>query len=398
MIIPNFGGFLSDYKSAIINPITHEFSPPESEISFNSSLQKDDGLLKSEISRGEGIEIQQAETLIEAFVNELKNRLEEHTSYKIDGLGTFDLKDEKTVYTPEKVENLNPDTFGLPNFAIHPIERNTEDMKRVRPVPPARRVVKRKPTEVVSDTKKVAVEVKESSSAAVKEVSKKVEEDKEVGNKRPLYVILPVLFLLIAGGVTGYIFYKKNNTSSSTLASKQGTESASVKTNTAGLVSGSSATADEELDKAITGNDETTGTSSETLSSSVADKTDDENTNTVSSSSELSDASTESNSSGAQTDNVSSSSENKNSASSTNNNSGSSSVSSIGTGYNIVIGSFSVTSNAKKVMDKTAGSGIVNYNGLNCVSVGTYSTREEAMNALSGLISEHPGAWVANIR
>lgn len=382
VIIPGFGGFLSDYKSANINPISGEFAPPEVEISFNSSLHKDDGLLKSEISRGEEIEIQEAENIIEQFVQEITQRLDEHLSFNINGLGVFDLNEDKIVYTPQELENLNSDTFGLPNFKIHAIERNTEDMKRVRPVPPARRVVKRKAAKVSSEIKESAAGVVTSASEKIVSSSKpkkKEEEKKEESNKRSRYALIPVILLLIAGGVTGYIFYKKNNAGDSVLASNEKAEGLDTKTNNAGLVSTSDSGLEEEIDKTIDG--ASSLVNGETNSSS-------------SSSSETEGTSSLSNATGSN----GSESNNSSSESLSNNNSSSSSVSNIGSGYNIVIGSFAIPSNAQKVMNRTSGSAIVTYNGLNCVSVGTYSTRAEALNALSSYSNEHPGAWVANIR
>ena len=43
VIIPEFGGFVGNNKSAVLNEITRTISPPSKEILFNLNLQTNDG-------------------------------------------------------------------------------------------------------------------------------------------------------------------------------------------------------------------------------------------------------------------------------------------------------------------------------------------------------------------
>ena len=45
VILPGFGGFVTQFVPAKIHPINHTFYPPSKNILFNSKLTRDDGLL-----------------------------------------------------------------------------------------------------------------------------------------------------------------------------------------------------------------------------------------------------------------------------------------------------------------------------------------------------------------
>ena len=55
VIIPEFGGFVGNNKSAVLNEITGTIFPPSKEILFNPNLKSNDGLLINKISISEGI-------------------------------------------------------------------------------------------------------------------------------------------------------------------------------------------------------------------------------------------------------------------------------------------------------------------------------------------------------
>ncbi|NNG09397.1 MAG: SPOR domain-containing protein, partial [Arenibacter sp.] len=47
VIVPEFGAFLTQMKSAVINDTTNSFYPPSKIVSFNEQLSSNDGLLVS---------------------------------------------------------------------------------------------------------------------------------------------------------------------------------------------------------------------------------------------------------------------------------------------------------------------------------------------------------------
>ena len=200
VIVPNLGGFLTEEERSSINSISGWFKPASMNIAFNPSLKKDDGLLKSEICIGLEVSQESAEEMITSFVAEIKEELKTHKLIFLNGLGKLEEVDNQLIYSPFELENFNVEEFGLPDFKIEKIDRNTEDMKKVRPVP-AKRVVRRKPVEKTT-------EAFVTSETKIKIEEPKKEENKS-SNKKAIFLILPMLLLIGGGGIMGYKFLSK---------------------------------------------------------------------------------------------------------------------------------------------------------------------------------------------
>ena len=70
VIVPNFGGFVGNRKSAELNKKTGSLSPPSKQILFNRKLTTNDGLLFSYIAQKEEISQEKAKIKVENFVIE----------------------------------------------------------------------------------------------------------------------------------------------------------------------------------------------------------------------------------------------------------------------------------------------------------------------------------------
>ena len=60
VIVPNFGGFVTNNISAKINHFTHTFNAPSKQLTFNFHLQNNDGLLANYVATSEKISYQKA--------------------------------------------------------------------------------------------------------------------------------------------------------------------------------------------------------------------------------------------------------------------------------------------------------------------------------------------------
>ena len=58
--VPGFGSFLGNYKSAQYDFKEQKFYPPSKQISFNSQIKDNDGLLVKEISKTLGISYEES--------------------------------------------------------------------------------------------------------------------------------------------------------------------------------------------------------------------------------------------------------------------------------------------------------------------------------------------------
>lgn len=114
VIIPGFGAFVSEYKPAYMNESGEVLFPPSKEISFDSKLKNNDGLLMNSISASEGISSNAALKRIEEFRDNILFRLEKGEVVELEGLGSIKLDESrKAVFESETDKNFLLDAFGL---------------------------------------------------------------------------------------------------------------------------------------------------------------------------------------------------------------------------------------------------------------------------------------------
>ena len=99
VIVPDFGGFITNETSAKVNHFTHTFYPPKKQISFNSHLKNNDGLLANYIASAEKIPFNDAVSKIEKEIQEWNQKIE-NESIEITKIGSLSLnKDKKIIFT-----------------------------------------------------------------------------------------------------------------------------------------------------------------------------------------------------------------------------------------------------------------------------------------------------------
>ncbi len=116
VIIPEFGGFVANYKPATIE--NNQFFPPTKEIAFNNKLNSNDGLLINYISETEGVDYFSARQKLDSFVEETNLNLELNRNVYFEGVGYlhYDSR-ENLLFEPQLRQNLLVDSYGLQNFS-----------------------------------------------------------------------------------------------------------------------------------------------------------------------------------------------------------------------------------------------------------------------------------------
>ena len=71
VIVPNFGAFILNEKSAEVNTLTNYASPKNRIVTFNSQINNNDGLLANHIKRNLGISYEDALDKIVTYVSDL---------------------------------------------------------------------------------------------------------------------------------------------------------------------------------------------------------------------------------------------------------------------------------------------------------------------------------------
>lgn len=118
VIVPQFGGFVSNYKSATVkNSPFATFAPPTKHIVFNEGLKVDDGLLANTLSNEYNLSFDDAKKEIENFVLSSKSILKKEGSFLLKGIGVLrSVNGSSIILDPDYSENLLTDSFGLETF------------------------------------------------------------------------------------------------------------------------------------------------------------------------------------------------------------------------------------------------------------------------------------------
>lgn len=135
VIVPNFGGFVTNAISAKVNHFSHTFYPPTKQITFNSHLKNNDGLLANYIASSEKISFEKA---TESIAKEVKgwNTQLQNESIVIGEIGSLSLnKEEQLIFEPNTKSNYLTETFGMTAISS-PVVKRLEYNKQAEIVKP----------------------------------------------------------------------------------------------------------------------------------------------------------------------------------------------------------------------------------------------------------------------
>jgi len=130
VIVPGFGGFITNKISARNISSQHKFFPPTKEIAFNKNLDTNDGLLANYLVQAKKISYAHALEIIENSVADWNTLLEEDNTFDIKKVGSFKLnEDKKLEFTPEEDVNYLTESYGLSSVTSLAVKRAGEKVK-----------------------------------------------------------------------------------------------------------------------------------------------------------------------------------------------------------------------------------------------------------------------------
>ena len=125
--VPGFGSFLGNYKSAEYDFKEQKFHPPCKQISFNSQIKDNDGLLAKDVSKNLDITYDEAVKKIHYEVLNWTKKIKSETVI-LKNIGELYLsKEDKINFIPSKDLNHLKESFGLPTVFISEL-KNTKSV------------------------------------------------------------------------------------------------------------------------------------------------------------------------------------------------------------------------------------------------------------------------------
>jgi hypothetical protein len=137
VVVPGLGGFILRERPGQRLSGIHQFTPPSREVSFNSLLGQDDGLLISFVAKSEGITYDFAKAHVANFVKEVTDTLDTGKEVKLEGMGTLGYSAElKLVFRPLPGLNFLESSYGLAPVIAQPLSQPKRSFIQERKIKP----------------------------------------------------------------------------------------------------------------------------------------------------------------------------------------------------------------------------------------------------------------------
>ncbi len=176
VVVPEFGAFLTQTKSAVIDNNSHVFHPPSKVISFNEQLSSNDGLLVSYMAGAEGRTYEEMLSSTLETAKEWRSKLRAGERLKIANIGELWLnRESKIQFQPSYEVNYLTASYGFSSFVSTPVTREV--------------------------LKEEVVELEEKIPFII------TPEERKQHNFRPYLKYAAILLLALSTGLTGYRFY-----------------------------------------------------------------------------------------------------------------------------------------------------------------------------------------------
>jgi hypothetical protein len=119
VIVPQLGGFVTFYKSAVIHPINHSIQPPSKQLGFNRHLTTSDGLLLNNYVKSTGEALPKAQAELEQWTQQILNHLANGQKAHLDGIGTLWTDAQGQMhFVPSEKFITDFTSFGLSNIQL----------------------------------------------------------------------------------------------------------------------------------------------------------------------------------------------------------------------------------------------------------------------------------------
>ena len=132
VIIPEFGGFVGNNKSAILNKNTNTIYPPSKEILFNKNLRINDGLLINHISNYEVISNENAKELVSDYMKNINEKLQKIRTFRIEKVGLLSTDISGNIlFLQDSFTNYNPNSFGLSSKNTTKLDKMEREIEKI---------------------------------------------------------------------------------------------------------------------------------------------------------------------------------------------------------------------------------------------------------------------------
>lgn len=172
VIVPGFGGFVSQTNSAKVDWSKGVILPPKKSLLFNRQLVNNDGLLINYISEKREISYPESEEMVAIKVSDWKTKLHSGQRIELDRIGNLFLDSERNIqFEQDRFTNLLLESYGLEK--IHFIgedELQIVQHKAKEAAPEASPILDFAPSEIIKKEPESEPEVVEAPTSKLRSI------------------------------------------------------------------------------------------------------------------------------------------------------------------------------------------------------------------------------------
>lgn len=136
VIVPQFGGFVTNFKPATLHPRKNIILPPSKQVSFNKHLLNNDGLLVNQVAQDRGLAYDDALEMVKTEVEEMKNALLSGKRIEFKDVGVVYLNESQAwQFIPNGQVNFLQSSYGFAPIALTLIDEKTEESHEEKATP-----------------------------------------------------------------------------------------------------------------------------------------------------------------------------------------------------------------------------------------------------------------------
>ncbi|MFN5620997.1 MAG: SPOR domain-containing protein [Flavobacteriales bacterium] len=135
VIIPDFGGIVTNYRAARLNVVSHVIHPPSKHIGFNVQLKQNDGLLVNYVASVLSVSYKDASSMVAQCIAEYRKELQQHGRFSLERIGVFfNDRAGRLQFIPDEGENYLTASFGCKPVQLKPVVISATDKTDDTPV------------------------------------------------------------------------------------------------------------------------------------------------------------------------------------------------------------------------------------------------------------------------
>ena len=194
VVVPQFGGFIANYQSAVIDHGKQKIFPPSKQVLFNPRLVNNDGLLANYVSHAKSVTYESSLVYIDETVEDWRQKLKADKRIEFGEIGYLFEKDGQIQFEQNREVNLLLSAYGLSSIRF--VEAKAEPEPEI--VVEENTVIEEKETTPVFTLSEKATIVAESKQqekeTIVVPIQKTKKSRRRIGYAVAAACILPALF------------------------------------------------------------------------------------------------------------------------------------------------------------------------------------------------------------